>query len=230
MRKKPYRIWSGLNDRDFLYLIPRNFVMVTRLLAAVLVWAGFAYSANAATCTVAGKMHDSTIAVKIDGSGYVAVAAEDYKQIQDALKKLEPLKQALREAEAKLKEYQNLSATYDELKTKYAELNQHYNTSLTDSVKLNDAYKENGEKLIGLNHEYEGLVKNYDKLAGMYRSLAIDNAPLLHFDAALGVIRNTSDNETDVSVMLGASVWKLKTWYLWYPDGYSLMVGTGFGF
>ena len=53
---------------------------------------------------------------------------------------------------------------------------------------------------------------------------------MFRFDAGLGMIKNTLTHETDVSVMLGASVRKLKAWYLWYPDGYGMMVGTGFSF
>jgi hypothetical protein len=200
--------------------------MLIRLFGLVL-WAGLAPIASAATCTVVGPLHGQTAAVTLDGQPYVAVAKDDFKQINDNRRQLE---QALNEAHAKLKEYQELAATFDELKNKYAELNQRYSASLADSVRLNDAYKANGENLIELAHKYEKLVKDYDKLAGTYRDIAVDTAPLFRFDAGLGMIKNTVTDEADVSVMLGASVQKLKAWYLWYPDGYGLMVGTGFSF
>ena len=200
--------------------------MLIRLFGLVL-WAGLAPIASAATCTVVGPLHGQTAAVTLDGQPYVAVAKDDFKQINDNRRQLE---QALNEAHAKLKEYQELATTYDELKNKYAELNQRYSASLADSVRLNDAYKVNGENLIELAHKYEKLVKDYDKLAGTYRDIAVDTAPLFRFDAGLGMIKNTVTDEADVSVMLGASVQKLKAWYLWYPDGYGLMVGTGFSF
>ncbi len=220
---------TGHIECHFKHLIPRSVVMLTRLFGLVL-WAGFASIAAAATCTVVGERHGQMVAVTVDGEAHVAIAKDDFKKISDNLKQLEQLKQALSEAHAKLKEYQDLTATYDELKNKYADLNQHYSTSLADSVKLNDAYKANGDNLINLTHAYEKLVKDYDKLAGTYRDIAVDKAPLFRFDAGLGMIKNTVTNETDVSVMLGASVQKLKAWYLWYPDGYGLMVGTGFSF
>ena len=53
---------------------------------------------------------------------------------------------------------------------------------------------------------------------------------MFRFDAGLGMIKNTLTHETDVSVMLGASVRKLKDWDVWYPDGYRMRVGTGFSF
>lgn len=196
-------------------------------LFGLMLWAGLAPIASAATCTVVGPLHGQMAAVTLDGQPYVAVAKEDFKHLNDNRKQLE---QALNEAHAKLKEYQELAATYDELKNKYAGLNQRYSASLADSVRLNEAYKANGENLIELTHRYEILVKDYDRLAGTYRDIAVDRAPVFRFDAGLGMVKNTVTNETDVSVMLGASVQKLKAWYLWYPDGYGLMVGTGFGF
>jgi hypothetical protein len=200
--------------------------MWIRLVGLVL-WVAYASASVAASCNVVGERHGQTVAVTVDGEPFVAIAKDDFKSISDNRKQLE---QALREANAKLKEYQDLGATYEELKNKYADLNQRYSASLADSVRLNDAYKANGDKFIDLTRAYEKLVKDYDKLAGTYRDIAIDKGPLFRFDAGLGMIKNTVTNETDVSVMLGASMQKLKAWYLWYPDGYGLMVGTGFSF
>ncbi len=200
--------------------------MLIRLFG-LMFWSGFASMASAATCIVLGPLQGPMAAVTLDGRPYMAVAREDFKKNNENCKQLE---QALNEAHAKVQEYQELAATYEELKNKYAELNQRYSASLADSVKLNDACKANSENLISLAHKYEKLVRDYDKLAGTYRDIAVDSAPMFRFDAGLGMIKNTLTDEADVTVMLGASVQKLKTWYLWYPDGYGLMVGTGFSF
>jgi hypothetical protein len=196
----------------------------------IILIAGYGGLALAESCTIVNRTSAGLVNVTIDGQAYRAMSDSAFKDVKATAERNKVLEQELKEAHAKIAEYQSLTTSYETLKKQYAELTQQYQTQLAASTKLADDYKVNSENLIGQTHQYEKLVRDYDKLAGMYRDVAVAKSPTFHFDAGIGMIDNRVNNETQGSVLVGAGIYRLKAWYLWYPDGQSILVGTTFAF
>ena len=193
----------------------RTFLVSLALLMPV---TGFAQ----AECEVIGQA-DSAFRIRIDGNIADLVSRQAYTQ---ALTERDELRARLAETEATLRELGDLTQQYEELRNKHVTLALEYQQLAQDSLTLNTEFRDTSNELVTLTEQYSQTVKDYDELAGKYRSIALSSGRNLHFDIGVGV--NNSSAEQTWDVLFGAGVFGFKGWVYGNSDRQGIAVGASF--
>jgi len=191
-----------------------------------------AFTVNAETsCNVIGSPGNFFL-VDVAGEKYNAMS----KPIFEELKKrseadaaiIEKLKNQVAQYRETVGEYQELTNRYEKLRQDQLVLTNEYNNSLAASVDLNQAFQDRSEKLLQLTASYDKLARDYDALAGKFRSVAVDRTSFFNFDLAAGITSNNGDAEG--AAMVGVGFQKIKAWGFMQRDNSGVLIGTSYRF
>lgn len=175
---------------------------------------------------------DGFITLLCHGKIYRAFSQQDFEAMLAEKKQLvsdrTQLKEQLKETGNLASELKKVTEKYKKLNGDYEELNNKYNSSLDESIKLNDKFKNESVKLVGISERYDKLGKDYDELCGKYRKIAINGSSNIRFDLGAGL--TSGDGDIKGAALVGADFSIVHVWAFLQKQNSGGFIGKSINF